>query len=252
MLKFNIFGLFLLLIILSCSQAPEIEIAPTGRLVLAELFTWARCVYCPYAAKALDSLAKEFQDSLVIISYHRRVLGDTLSPPYVENRKNFYYDSGGEPAVLFDGTGPVWTQDPSQNYQTYKNYIISRRNKKSPLLIKLASHLQSNTGIIKATVVPTDTITMTNLSLFFVICEDSVRFIISGATDTIFNHVMRLMIPNENGIPCTLAFGDSLIKETQFSLNQNWNRDNLKIISFVQNLTTKEILQSAIKKPTLK
>ncbi|MEO0092539.1 MAG: hypothetical protein ABIK61_07505 [candidate division WOR-3 bacterium] len=252
MLKIRSFCSLALLILIGCSEAPKIEINPTSRLVLAELFTWARCVYCPYASKALDSLAKEFQDSLAIIAYHRRILGDTLSPQYVENRKNFYYDTGGEPAVLFDGIGPVWTQDPSQNYQTYKNYIINRRNRKSPLLIRLDSQIQTNTGIIRTTIVPTDTITTTNLSLFFVICEDSVRFFLSGATDTIFNHVMRLMIPNENGIACTLAFGDSLIKEVQFPLEQNWNRTKLTAISFVQDLATKEILQSAIKKPLLK
>ncbi|MEO0078427.1 MAG: hypothetical protein ABIK86_05455, partial [candidate division WOR-3 bacterium] len=62
-----------------CSSAPEVSIIPTNRVVLAELFTWQRCSYCPYAARTLDSLAREFADSVVVVAYHRRVAGDTLS-----------------------------------------------------------------------------------------------------------------------------------------------------------------------------
>lgn len=228
----------------SCSEAPRVIISPSERIVLAELFTWARCPNCPFATQALDSLKKEYPDSLIVIAYHRRVLGDTLSPQYVENRKAFYYTSGGEPAVLFDGTGPVWTTDPPQNYQTYKTHIINRRNQKSPLKIKL----EPQTGIIKATIIATDVINATNLRLFFIICEDSIRFSLSGAYDSVFNHVMRAIIPNENGIACALTLGDSLNQEVSFTLMPGWNRTQLKVISFVQDMTTKEILQSAVKK----
>ncbi|MBM3315077.1 hypothetical protein FJY71_04445, partial [candidate division WOR-3 bacterium] len=54
-----------------CSDAPLVPLVPTNRVVLAELFTWQRCVYCPYAAHTLDSLVREFADSVVVIAYHR-------------------------------------------------------------------------------------------------------------------------------------------------------------------------------------
>lgn len=247
-------GLFLVccvlytVFLLGCSEAPKVQSISTNRIVLAELFTWARCPNCPFAAQALDSLKKEYQDSLIIIAYHRRVLGDTLSPQYVENRKSFYYTSGGEPAVLFDGTGPIWTTDPTQNYQTYKTHIINRRNYKSPLRIKLESQIQTNTCNIKATIIPTDIINASNLRLFFIVCEDSVRFTLAGAYDSIFNHVMRAMVPDQNGIACTLTLGDSLTREVSFILNQAWNTTQLKVISFIQDISTKEVLQSAVKK----
>jgi thiol-disulfide isomerase/thioredoxin len=236
-------GLFL-----SCSEAPEVEPIPAERIVLAELFTWARCAYCPYAARALDSLAKEYRDSLAIIAYHRRYAGDTLSPEYVERRKVFYYDVSAEPAVLFDGTGPVWTQDPSQNYETYKNYIIGRRSRKSPLRMHLEASVQADSGILKTAVVVIDSIAATDLRLLFVIYEDSVHFSLVGATDSVFNNVMRLMIPDENGIACTLALDDSITKEVRFTLSQNWNRTKLGVVSFIQSFATKEVLQSAFKR----
>jgi len=215
---------------------------------LAELFTWARCAYCPYAAQALDSLAKEYQDSIAIIAYHRRLGGDTLSPDLVETRRSFYYDAGGEPAVLFDGTGPIWTSDPNQNYETYKDHIIGRRSRKSPLRIYLESSVRVDTGIIKTMVVAIDSILATDLRICAVLYEDSVRFWLPGATDSVFNRVMRLMIPDENGIACTLALGDSITKEVRFTLNHNWNQIQLGVVSFVQSFATKEVLQSVFKK----
>lgn len=242
---------FLLLpvfILLSCSEAPELKPIPTERIVLAELFTWARCPYCPYAARALDSLAKEYRDSIAIIAYHRRVGGDTLSPDLVEGRRSFYYDAGGEPAVLFDGSGPVWTTDPSQDYQTYKDYIIGRRNHKSPLRLHLESSVRADTGIIKTSLVAIDSILAADLRICAVLYEDSVRFWLPGASDSVFNRVMRLMIPNQNGIACTLAFGDSITKEVRFTLDHNWNQVQLGIVSFVQDFAAKEVLQAIFKR----
>ncbi len=244
LLIFSLLGL----IFLSCSEAPEVKPTPTERIVLAELFTWARCPYCPYAARTLDSLTKEYHDSIAIIAYHRRLGGDTLSPEMVEARRSFYYDGGGEPAVLFDGTGPVWTTDPSQNYETYKNYITGRRNQKSPLRMHLESSVRTDTGIIKISLIAIDSILVNDLRILTVLYEDSVRFWLPGASDSVFNHVMRLMIPDENGIACTINFGDSLTKELHFFLNQNWNPTQLGVISFVQSFATKEVLQAIFKK----
>jgi len=235
-------------LLLCCSEAPEQKPTPTERIVLAELFTWARCPYCPYAARALDSLAKEYRDSIAIIAYHRRIGGDTLSPDLVERRRSFYYDAGGEPAVLFDGNGPVWTTDPNQNYETYKNYIIGRRNQKSPLRLYLESSVRADTGIIKTSLVAIDSILATDLRICTVLYEDSVRFWLPGASDSVFNRVMRLMIPDQNGIACALAFGDSVTKEVRFTMDHNWNQTQLGVISFVQCFTTKEVLQSVFKK----
>lgn len=242
-------GLFyFLLFLFSCSEAPFLSSTGAERIVLAELFTWARCPYCPYAAYALDSLAKEFKDSIAIIAYHRRIGGDTLSPDLVERRRSFYYEAEGEPAVLFDGTGPVWTTDPSEDYATYKNYLIGRRGKKSALRMALTTQLRADTVIAQTTIAAIDSITANDLRLLIVLYEDSVRFHLIGASDSIFNRVMRLMIPDENGIACTLNFGDSLNKEVRFNLNQTLKQNQLGLVAFVQDFTTKEVLQAILRK----
>ena len=87
-----------------------------------------RCGYCPYAARALDSVAADFPDSMVVIAYHRRVAGDTLSPGYAETRMGIYYSSGGEPATTFDGGNVVRTSGPEYNYPTFHAMTVAARN----------------------------------------------------------------------------------------------------------------------------
>ncbi|MEO0072175.1 MAG: Omp28-related outer membrane protein [candidate division WOR-3 bacterium] len=236
------------ILFLSCSQAPINPFENTGRNVLAELFTWARCVYCPYAAQALDSLAKEYADSVIVIAYHRRISQDTLSPIYVENRREFYYNTGAEPVVFFDGNGPVRTENPSMNYNTYKGYIQLARSRPAPLKILLTTQVVNDSAVVNAKLIPTGLINSNNLRVLFVVTEDRIRFSLSGATDSIFNNVMRAMLPTETGISYIPQIGETTNFEIKFPIHPSWDRANLKVVVFVQNFNTKEIIQSAQKR----
>jgi glutaredoxin len=238
--------LLLYVLLLKCSEAPKIDLPESKRIVLAELFSWARCPYCPYAAQALDSLQREYQDSLIVISYHRRVSEDTLSPIYVENRRAFYYESGGEPAVFFDGLGPVRTSDPNLNLPTYRNYIVNARTKKSPIQSNLAIRVLNETLLIRVSLLPAEVISSNNLNFFLhlIICEDSIKFIQSGASDSIFNHVMRAMIPDENGIPYTPVAQETTVYDLKYPLRPSWKLEHLTVVAFIQDHTTKEVIHS--------
>jgi hypothetical protein len=131
-----------------CSEAPVLEIKPTNRVVLAEYFTWMRCAYCPYASRALDSVAADFKDSLVVIAYHRRMAGDTLSPEYAETRRLFYYSSNGEPATTFDGGDVVWTPGPEYNYPTFHGKTVVARNVPPGAQLSMAATLSDSDGTV--------------------------------------------------------------------------------------------------------
>ncbi len=233
----------LLLLSIFCSDAPEIKPEPANRIVLAEFFTFARCVYCPYAEEALNSLSKEFKDSLAIIAHHRRVLGDTLSPSYVAVRESLY-SIQTSPVVVFDGLYNVQTQNPEDDYPTYKNYITSERSKKTSLRLNIEKEIDGSIVSLKVKVVAVDSIVPSDYRLFIVLTEDSVYFKQAGAPDSIFYFVMRKMIPDENGVEINPVFPDSIIKNANFILQPNWNIDKLNIITFVQDMSTKEVIQA--------
>ena len=228
-----------------CSEAPVLEIKPTNRVVLAEFFTWMRCGYCPYAARALDSVAADFQDSFVVIAYHRRVAGDTLSPEYVENRKTFYYATNGEPATVFDGGEVVWTPGPEYNYSTFHGRTVVARNVPPGAQLSMAAALSDSDGTITVSATGVTSTPTESLRLFIVIVEDSVHAYLPGAYDSIFRHVMRQMLPDEKGTPVSLVAGDTVVVERQFQLKPFWNRPMLGAVTFVQDMGTHEILQTA-------
>ncbi len=229
------------LVLLSCSEAPVREFETYERVVLCELFTHIRCTYCPYAAKTLDSLEKEFNDSIAIIAYHRRRLGDTLSPSYVENRANFYYSDNVEPTVFFDGDGPIRTEDPQANYSTYKGKIEEKRVKRPPLLLYIVDSLFANTLKLKTTIVKADTVNFDSLYLLFVLTEDSVRCFLPGGSDSLFQKVMRLMWPDEQGVPLRIT-SDTLIAEWTLPWRQDWQKERFQLVVFIQDKVSKEVL----------
>jgi hypothetical protein len=233
-------------IIMGCSDAPVIEEEPTGRIVLAEFFTFARCGYCPQAEHALDSLFNEYNDSLAVIAYHRRVAGDTLSPVYVAVRESIYSITTS-PIVVFDGVHAVQTQDTSENYLTFKNWIIHERNIAPSLRIGLETNIVSSSVNCNISLITVDSIEPGDYRLFIVLYEDSVYFPQAGAAESTFHYVIRKMLPDEYGIPCDIGYPDSLHKEVTFSLQTQWDLQKLGIVAFVQEMETKEVLQAVLK-----
>jgi thiol-disulfide isomerase/thioredoxin len=232
-------------VLAGCSEAPVLEIKPTNRVVLAEFFTWMRCGYCPYASRALDSVAADFQDSLVVIAYHRRVAGDTLSPEYVENRKTFYYSTNGEPATVFDGGEVVWTPGPEYNYPTFHAKTVVARNVPPGAQLSMAATLSDSDGTITISATGVSSTPTESLRLFVVLVEDSVHAYLPGAYDSVFRHVMRQMLPGEEGAPVSLVVGDTVVVERQFQLKPFWNRSMLGAVTFVQDMRTHNVLQAA-------
>ena len=228
-----------------CSDAPVLHLVPTNRVVLAELFTWQRCGYCPYAAHALESLAVEFADSVVVIAYHRRTAGDTLSPDYAETRCEYYYESGGEPATVFDGGPPTRTSDPAQDYEVFRNQILAAKSVWPKVQLELSGSVDSASLSVDVAVLGVDSTPAETLRLFVVLVEDSVRATLTGATDSVFNRVMRAMLPGVDGTPLLLAPGDTVSVTEHAGVHANWNRERLGVVAFVQEPASHEVLQAA-------
>lgn len=223
----------IIFLILACSEAPKREFRG-NRTVLCEFFTFARCVYCPYAEATLESLRKEFKDSIVVVAYHRRLLGDTLSPEDVEERRSFYYEEGGEPVVFFNGNGPIRTEEPSLNYSIYKQEIQKERSKK----LKILLNLEKINDTIKVNLFACDTLLSRDLRLLGLITFDSIFFKQIGARESVYHNVYRGFILNQK---VDLNYGDSLV----IPLYLPKPKDKTKFVVFLQDFNNKEILNSS-------
>jgi thiol-disulfide isomerase/thioredoxin len=233
------------LLLAACSDAPVLHIVPTNRVVLAEFFTWQRCSYCPYAARALDSLATEFADSVVVIAYHRRMAGDTLSPDYVETRCEYYYGSGGEPATVFDGGQVIRTSDPDQNHEVFRNQILAAKSARPGIQLELTGSTGTDSLTVTASVSGVDSTPAETLRLFIVVVEDSVPKDLLGASDSVFNNVMRAMLPGVDGAPVFVTRGDTVTVTERTGMAARWDRERLGIVAFVQRTSSHDVLQAA-------
>jgi thiol-disulfide isomerase/thioredoxin len=235
-----------LVLLAACSEAPVMQFNPSNRIVLAEFFTFSRCTYCPYAARALDSVATESGDSLVVIAMHRRVAGDTLSPACVEVRSTLYNEAaGGEPATAFDGGPVIRTPGPDYNYETFRNQFLGAKNVRPGAQLEIVGKAGSPACSILVRATGVDSTPTGNLRLFVIIYEDSVRSRMPGNADTIFNHVMRSMLPDENGTAVTLVPADTIRIVERFTLRPFWNPAQLGAVAFVQDMATRKVLQTA-------
>ena len=77
--------------------------------------------------------------------------------------------------------------------------------------------------------------------LKFALVEDDVRY--NGYFAKIFDAVARDLLDDE---PLTLAaIGDSVPVERSFPVAETWTLDNLDVIAFIQDIDTREVIQSA-------
>lgn len=232
---------------LSCSRAPSLVLDPQPRVVLAEFFTFALCVYCPYAEEALDSLRKEYHDSLAIVAYHRQVLGDTLSPASMAVREALYGITVS-PIVVFDGTEIIQTTDPAANYVTYKGVIDARRNDHVAFIIEGSLTPDSQAFEVSLAVAAVDTGMDGTYGLFLMVCEDSVYSPLPGAPDSTFDFVVRY-IEESQGRKIDIEFPDTTWNDFTVLLDPNWREDKLSFIAFLQDTLTNEVYQALILKP---
>ena len=80
-----------------------------------------------------------------------------------------------------------------------------------------------------------------NLVLHLALTESDIAFNWQG--QTMVHNAERLMIPNELGTALDFTSGNTVDINLNFTMNSNWVAENCELVSFIQNLDGKEILQ---------
>lgn len=186
------FYIWLFLFSLSCSEIPPKPQIPTDMKQsppVFEMFGYARCSNCPVVEEAMDSLKRLYGDSIIVIQYHLRILGDTLSPEEVTSRANFYQVNNVAPVIFINGIYRI-TGAPDSAYSTFHSYFLNSQRK--PLIFTTETDTIGDSLIIK--IILPDTITIdTTDSIYTVVTQDSIYFAQPGAPDSLFNNVSRFI-----------------------------------------------------------
>ncbi len=252
--KVSVWGFVLAICLASVMPAAAAE-----RCVLAEEFSLTFCIDCPKAEAALDSLLKyDFgPDELTVISS----LVDYMPPATEEGRaRQRYYpptynpasqDTGYyTPTAWFDGvdeqTGVPQGIDSTlvvdSLWTIYRDMVQARRAVPSPLTMDLTVEYgaRADTGTAHVQLVAVDPIAYQDLHLRMAVVESGVL-----VNARIINHLMRDYFPDILGVSLTMSQGDTLSHAEAFVIDSAWAAEECHIVVFVQDDTTREVLQAA-------
>lgn len=252
--------------------------AKSERVAVMELFTGAQCPPCVAADVAFDALLKAYQPTdLVLIQYHMHIPGpDPLTNPDSEARFKYYGTLRGTPSTLFNGKvlmrdfkgkevpsgggGMAQAEAKFQEYQKAINPSLEQEAK-----ARLSGSVRAEGGKLAIKVVvgdvkePND-----NLKLRVVLVEDTVKYV-GGNGLRFHHHVVRAMPGGPDGTAVKARSGEVELKvdlaEVRKELTAYLDKfaadngpfpnpdrpmalENLRVIAFVQDDSSKEILQA--------
>jgi hypothetical protein len=206
--------------------------------VIVEIATGTWCYYCPGAAMGADDLVANGHD-VAIIEYHN---GDAFTNA-ASNYRNNYYNVSGIPSTKFDGTLTVSGGNHTQSL--YPQYL-PKYNQRIAVNSSFTIDVQGVTyGLIdfeaNITVEKVATSSASNIKLHLVLTESNIEYNWQGMSE--LNFVERLMAPNHLGTSIDFSGGNTQQVTLNFNLEDDWVYENCEVVVFIQNNSTKEILQ---------
>lgn len=215
----------------------SLSFALPRNLVVVEIGTGTWCQYCPGAAMGADELISNGRPVAIIENHN----GDNYANTY-SNARNSYYAITGFPTARFDGLNPsVGGSNTQSMYSTYLPRVNSRISVPSHYTISATGSLTGNNFSIEVTVAKPEEDTNTNVVLHSAITESEIQQSWQGQDH--LNFVNRLMLPNQAGTPVSLATGAQQTYALNGTFDSSWNMNTCEVVLFLQNTSTKEILQ---------
>ena len=209
---------------------------------IVEEFTGTWCQYCPGAARGLDELFERAYDTLVVVAYHHN---DPFSFPEGEQRIS-YYSVSGYPTAVFNGThtevGGAQTGTVYPIYRRDLNEVLDDSADVS-IDIDVSYDTTLNSGTIHV-ILHNFTNSNITANLIPVIVENNIQYNWFGMTKLDF--VARSMPLGTNGVQITVGANSSYNTNIGFTVNQDWDEENLRVVVMFQNIATREIYNSAM------
>lgn len=204
--------------------------------VVVEIGTGTWCGYCPGAAMGADDLVANGHPVAIIENHN----GDAFSNQY-SNARNSYYGIGSYPTAFFDGVYSVVGGSPSSSmYLTYLPYVNTRSAVPSSFILELFGTCNGSNYDIVAKIYKVASYTGPDPAYHLTITESNIPYNWQGQTE--LNFVNRQMIPNENGTVINFDESDTVTLNLSFTMG-GWVLSHVEFVAFLQNNTSKEILQ---------
>ena len=224
------------------------------RIVLMEVATNSGCGNCAVSNEIMNNFYKENFGGVISLRYHA-AWPDISDPMYADNpadndARTGYYGVTYTPQYFIDGVSKGSADDEERMLDEMQSDMA----KESPIWIDIYSDISSDSVKFTVSVKPFANLYIPGLKLRTAIIERLKHYDTppgsNGETD--FPDVMRKLLPDFNGVSLpALSLGDTLAFSFTYPVSSNWNWKDLAVIAWVQNDSTKEVLQSNINIPTV-
>lgn len=221
-------------------------LAQAPKYVLFEHFTQASCGPCAQQNPAFqESILNANPGTVRHIAYHTSWPG--TDPMYSHNTaengaRTTYYNVSGVPTVKMMGNKK--TGNPGQFTQADVDAQVALG---SPISIKVSEVDNGTTRDVTVTVTSVGTPPAGSFKLRTAIIENPIEYATPPGNngEKEFPNVFRKMLPSTSGEAITLpAQGQSVSFNYTYTENAAWKPENIRLIAFVQNDATKEVLNS--------
>ncbi|MDB4533472.1 choice-of-anchor D domain-containing protein [Vicingaceae bacterium] len=235
----------------------NVWIGERSKYVLVEHFTNSSCTPCAVTSSQLNPFITNYSKDLIDIQYHTNAIsGDILYGDYQAgpSTRELFYGASQIPQTITDGnilnsTTTSWVSD---------SLTTRRRALTSAIFdIDLVKTVNGNNTTFDATI-STGQAFNQEVDVYMAVIEKQISMnsiVASGGSvlngETEFNNVVKAMLPDAGGTRISTPWntGDSqTITETWNSLSTNFydtGNDDIEVVVFVQNSSTKEIYQTA-------
>ncbi|MCD4772311.1 MAG: T9SS type A sorting domain-containing protein [Bacteroidales bacterium] len=234
MKKLNILLTTFIMLLVFSVNAQQVE----REMVVLEIATGTWCYYCPGAAMGAEDLIANGKD-VAVIEYHN---GDSYTNAYGNSRNN-YYNVSGIPDAHFDGI--LHSPGGHHTQSLYSSYLPKYNQRKAIQSSYTINVTGTNFDFIdytaEVTVEKVATSTASNIKLHFVLTESEIQESWQGMSE--LNFVERLMVPNQYGTSIDFSSGNTQVVNLNFSIEDDWMFEHCEVVVFLQNNSTKEILQ---------
>lgn len=261
---------------LEYKQNPSFKVTPfagrkvkSERTVLVELFTGAQCPPCVAADMAFDALDKAFPATdVILLQYHLHIpRPDPLTNPDAEDRQGYYGEEArGTPSLFVNGKatapGGGGRDDAEDKFQEYRDVIRPLLEKPSIIKLKAQAQRKGNKITIQADASLLEKIEdNSKLRLRLALVEDWVRY--RGSNGLAYHHrVVRALPGGAKGFALDGKQSATVDLEDLRGLQNKYLDDlvqkgatfvnpqrpmryrDLRVVAFVQNDATREILQA--------
>jgi hypothetical protein len=244
--------------------------AKSDRAMLVEVFTGAECPPCVAVDLAFDGLMKTYKPTeAILLQYHLPVpRPDPLTNEDAIKRALEYYGETGTPTIFIGGKvgapGGGGSAAAEQKYSGFRKQIDEGLEKPSGVKLGLTLAKGEKGAITaKATIADLDAPGEKTM-LRFALAEERVRY--AGGNGLRYHHmVVRALPGGTKGFPLTKKSMDQTVSFNPDELRNALNKflddfakeegpfprpdrplalKNLKLVAFVQNDATKEVLQA--------